>query len=97
MSRDLSGNIQGHIVLLTDGDHNCPGFPRDWANRLKGSGVIIDCIGIGGSPSDVNEHLLRDIASIDESGRPRYRFIADSDSLLLEFREMAKAGYLRKA
>lgn len=96
-SQDLPGKIQGHVVLLTDGDHNCPGFPRDWANRLKGSGVIIDCIGIGGSPSDVNERLLRDIASIDESGQPRYRFIADRDSLLLKFREMAKAGYLRKA
>lgn len=95
---ELKSSIQGHIVLLTDGDHNCAGFPRDWGTRLKESGVVIDCIGIGGSPSEVNERLLMDIASMDESsGRPRYRFIADRDSLLMEFREMAKAGYLRKA
>ncbi|VGO16002.1 hypothetical protein PDESU_04591 [Pontiella desulfatans] len=94
---ELKSGIQGHIILLTDGDHNCPGFPRDWGGRLKDSGVVIDCIGIGGSSSDVNECLLKDIASIDESGRPRYRFIDDRDALLMEFREMAKAGYLRKA
>jgi hypothetical protein len=85
------------VVLLSDGDHNCTGRPRDWAHHLKDSGVVVDCIGIGGRPSDVNEGLMRDIASVDENGRPRYRFIADRDALILEFREMAKAGYLRKA
>ncbi|VGO23205.1 VWA domain-containing protein [Pontiella sulfatireligans] len=94
---ELKCGIQGHVILLTDGDHNCPGFPRDWGKRLKDAGVVIDCIGIGGSPSQVNECLLRDIASVDESGRPRYRFIDDRDALLMEFHEMAKAGYLRKA
>ncbi len=53
------------VILLTDGHHGCGTDPLPIAVRLKRAGVQIDCIGIGGCESAVDEYLLKKIASID--------------------------------
>jgi|GEM_PF-1240088 len=78
-----------HIVFLSDGEHNGEGSPRQWAQKLKDAGVQIDCVGIGGSPAEVDEILLKAMASTGPDGKPRYRFIGDTASLVSDFRRMA--------
>jgi len=78
------------IILLTDGDHNQGGSPLSIANRLKNTGVVIDCIGIGGSPSDVNETLLKQIASRNPDGSARYWFIGDQEKLVKTYETLAR-------
>ena len=57
---------------------------------MKQSGVTIDCVGIGGEPSDVDEPLLRAIASFHADGvTPRYAFIGDKSNLIEKFEELA--------
>ena len=51
------------IILLTDG-HG--GHPLRTADDLKSRGVVIDVIGIGPSPSAVDEKLLKKVASVIE-------------------------------
>lgn len=82
-------NIQGHIVLLSDGEDNCYQSPVKVAETLKNQGIAIDCIGIGGSPEDVDEKTLKAIASLDAEGRPRYRFIRNKAALVTEFKRLA--------
>ena len=78
------------IVILTDGHHNTGPDPRPIAASLKRDGVTIDCVGIGGRPSDVQEDLLRGVASKDTvTGRPRYAFIGDKDALITKFEQLA--------
>jgi hypothetical protein len=77
------------IILLTDGHHNEGTSPIPVATRLKDARVVIDCIGIGGHPSDVDEDLLRRLASLDDRGLPRYRFIRDRAKLTEHFRRLA--------
>jgi len=78
------------IILLTDGDHNQGGSPISTANRLKNAGVIIDCIGIGGSPDDVNEKLLKRIASQNPDDSARYWFIGDQEKLIKTYETLAR-------
>ena len=78
------------IILLTDGGHNYGVCPRPVAESLKQSGVTIDCVGIGGEPSDVDEPLLKAIASVCADGvTPRYAFIGDKNNLIEKFEELA--------
>jgi hypothetical protein len=51
--------------------------------------VIIDCIGIGGSPKDVDEKLLKEIASRNHDGSIRYCFIGDQQQLLRKYENLA--------
>lgn len=69
-SPDLS-----RILLLTDGHSNEGPCPRRVASRLKQQGVVIQAIGIGGTPEDVDEGLLKSIVSTDAAGNPQYLFI----------------------
>ncbi|MBI9018555.1 MAG: VWA domain-containing protein [Phycisphaerae bacterium] len=73
------------IELLTDGDG---GNPIPVADKLKKNGVIIDVIGVGDDPSNVNEAELKEVASIIE-GQRRYRFIKDSQNLMHTFTQLA--------
>ena len=75
--------------MLTDGEHNQGGSPITVASRLKNGGVIIDCIGIGGSPKDVDEKLLEEIASRNPDGSIRYCFIGDQQQLLRKYENLA--------
>jgi Mg-chelatase subunit ChlD len=72
------------IILQTDGQD---GEPLATAERLKARGVVIDVIGIGPSPSDVNESLLRQVASV-VTGQLHYRFIKDSRTLVQHYTQL---------
>ena len=74
-------------VLLTDGCHNTGADPRPVANQLK-QFTTIECIGIG-PRSEVDEELLRNIASRYPDGTPRYRWIGDREGLVQEFKNLA--------
>ncbi len=73
------------IILLTDG-HG--GHPIRVSEVIKSMGIVIQIIGIGGCPNDVNERLLKKIASF-AGGKIQYRFIGDKDSLVEHFRSLA--------
>lgn len=91
-ARAAHSGRQRRIILLTDGGHNVGSQQElfEIADRLKQSGVVIATIGIGGDPSDVNEADLKRIASIHpRTGQPMYCFIADSQSLQIEFKRQA--------
>ena len=77
------------IIILTDGEHLGDDDPTNIATRLKKAGVIIDCIGIGGSPKDVDEKLLKQIASRNPDGSIRYCFIGDQQKLLRKYQTLA--------
>ena len=66
------------IILLTDG-HG--GHPLSTAEDLKSRGVVIDVIGVGDDPRNVDEKLLRKVASTIR-GEVQYRFIKDQRTLL---------------
>lgn len=82
---DWSRNeVVRRIVLLTDG-HG--GKPESLARKLHDKGVVIDVIGIGPSPSAVNEARLRQVASTID-GMSRYRFIKDSRTLVAHYTQL---------
>ncbi len=86
---NAGSNITRRIIMLTDGEHNGGGDPVKVAGRLKHAGVIIECIGIAGSPGLVDEKMLKRIASRDENGQPRYCFIGDTTQLIRKYESMA--------
>ena len=59
------------------------------ARRLKDKGVIVDCIGIGGNPAEVNEADLMKIASKNPDGSIRYCFIGDQQELIKKYENLA--------
>ncbi len=77
------------IILLSDGHHNHGPDPLPIAKRLRKAGVLIDCIGIGGTPDEVDEDLLRRIASRTGNGKRRYRFIKNRHDLTEHYRTLA--------
>lgn len=82
------------VILLTDGEHNTGKEPYDIAKRLRKIATL-ETIGIGGSPSDVDEDLLKAISSSYPDGRKRYRWIGNEKRLVKEFEQLA--GRLSKA
>lgn len=78
------------IIMLTDGEHFGDGNPIVIANKLKQRGVVIDCIGIGGTPKDVDEKLLKQIASQNPDGSIRYCFIGDQETLIRKYNSLAQ-------
>ena len=77
--------IVRRIVLLTDG-HG--GDPLDTAADLKSRGVVLDIVGIGKTPSTVDEELLKKVASVI-GGQLRYRFVKDSRTLVSHYTQLA--------
>ncbi len=75
------------ILLVTDGEG---GDPREIAKWLKRNDVRLECIGVGGSPKNINEKLLKEIASV-ENWRVLYRFIGDKQVLVQHFGELARS------
>lgn len=59
-------SVVRRIILLTDGQG---GYPLQTAESLKQRGVVIDAIGVGDQPSDVDEKLLRAVASVVQGER----------------------------
>ena len=76
----VSPNARRRVVLLTDGHSSDNSIQL--ARMMKEQGVQIDCIGVGNDPTEVNEEELRQIASIDNNGKPRYWFIRSSAALV---------------
>ena len=76
------------VVLLTDGCHNTGPDPRPMSDRLRELAVV-ECIGIGGTPRDVDEELLKYIASPYPDGTKRYRWIGDKERLVQHFHNLA--------
>ncbi len=81
----IRSNVVRRIVLLTDG-HG--GHPIRTAEDLKSQGVVIDVIGVGDCPLNVDEKLLKKVASIIES-EVRYRFIKDQHTLVAHYTQLA--------
>jgi hypothetical protein len=69
-------------------DGHDDGDPVRAAEQLKQAGIRLDIIGIGGSPSQVNEHELKQMASFFE-GQLRYWFIRDTATLVRKFEALA--------
>ena len=80
-SAGIGDGVTRRVVFLTDG-HG--GDPLRTADKMKSEGVVFDVIGIGDSPSSVNEKLLRQMASTVD-GELRYRFIKDHQSLVTHY------------
>lgn len=78
-------DVVRRIVLLTDGQG---GDPLATADDLKSRGVVIDVVGVGRSPSGVDEKLLKKVASVIE-GERRYRFIKDQQTLVQHYTHLA--------
>lgn len=78
----------GQVVLLSDGYHNTGCSPHSIADQLK-KRAVVDCIGIGGFPTSVDETLLKYIASIRADGSKRYRWIGDKEQLINHFHNLA--------
>ncbi len=78
-------DVVRRVILLTDG---YGGDPTRTARDLKSQGVIIDVIGVGDSPLNVDEKLLKTIASTVQ-GELRYRFIRDQQTLLDHYTALA--------
>lgn len=76
-----------HIICLSDGSPT-DGHAESRASSIKKAGILIDCIGIA-ARDNVDEKVLKAVASVDKQGRPRYRFIGDEVALAKEFRKMA--------
>lgn len=77
-----------HVILLTDGQGS---EPLEMAVHLKERlGVVIDVVGIGGSPDVVNEALLRQVATTDPDGFCHYRFIKDTQTLSEHYTQLAQ-------
>lgn len=74
------------IQLLTDG-HG--GRPVRTAQNLKDQGVILEVTGIGESPGEVNEKLLKKIASVI-GGELQYQFITDPKTLVTRYTQLGR-------
>ena len=86
MLKKRAGNNQ--VVLLTDGHHNLGPAPGAVAARLRKL-AILETVGIGGSPRDVDEPLLKSISSSYPGGSKRYLWIGDKERLVQHFRKLA--------
>lgn len=89
-----AGPRAGRALLLSDGGHNHSSKAQMFAvaERMKDTGIVIGAVGIGGSPSEIDEDDLKRLASGDpESGQPLYCFIGDGDTeaLIREFKHQA--------
>lgn len=82
------------ILLLTDG-HG--GTAIRLAQKLQQSGILIEVIGIGGDPSEVNEPLLKKIATTDAAGLTHYWFIKDAAGMVQRFHELATGLVVRES
>ena len=59
-----------------------------FANELKSSGVIIHTYGVGKNPRDVDEQLMRKVASTIE-GVTHYKFLGDGAEIRKTFEQLA--------
>jgi Mg-chelatase subunit ChlD len=83
-----------HVVLLSDGQGHL-GDPVATAGHLKGQGVVIETVGVGDTPMEVDEPLLKQIASrVDD--RILYRFVRDSREMTQYFTQEISNRLVRR-
>jgi hypothetical protein len=80
------------ILLLTDGQG---GNPIRLAKSVKSHGILIEAIGFAGRRSEVNECLLKKVATTDPGGFTHYWFFRDTQSLVRHYENLA-SGLLFK-
>lgn len=80
------------VVLLTDGE-NTGQCPKHMAEKLK-QRAVLHGVGIGGSPTDVDERLMKQMVSTSPDGKPLYRWIGEGQQLIQHFTQLA--GGLRR-
>lgn len=83
---DSPTRFQRRVVLLSDGEDG--GSPYRVADGMKARGIVIDTIGVGRSPSDIDEPCLMRVASTVD-GVLHYRFIRNADELNAHFESIA--------
>jgi Ca-activated chloride channel family protein len=76
------------ILLLTDGHSTVGGNPCATAMGIKEHGIQLDIIGIGGSPAEVDEATLKQMASLID-GERRYWFIKSVGELVRKFEALS--------
>ena len=86
--REIAGARQPRVLLLTDGHSTMGDDPLVVAGKIKADGIQLDIIGIGGSPDDVNEPVLKEMASIVNNER-HYWFITSVGELVQKFEALA--------
>lgn len=77
------------VLVFSDGHSSHRGQAVGAAQALKNAGALVETLGLGRSPADVDESLLRECATTDEDGFTHYRFLGDAASLFLTFKETA--------
>ena len=75
MMRHCPAGMRILVLMLTDGHDNGHIDAATIARSMRQEGADIWAVGIGGSPSDVDEDLLRQIVSCPK----QYRFIGNWD------------------
>lgn len=91
---ELLNEMEGvhlRILLLSDGQG---GHPEKTASELKDRGVEIEVMGIGHSTSDVNESVLREVAS-KINGEPLYHFFDSAAAIVGHFTKTATKTQVR--
>lgn len=82
-----------HAILLTDGQG---GEPLLAAAALKECGVILQTIGVGQTPNDVDEPILKAVAST-LNGKVLYKFLRDGGELIEYFRTEVSGCLVRRS
>ncbi|MCA9227070.1 MAG: VWA domain-containing protein [Planctomycetales bacterium] len=81
------------VVLLSDGYNTGPN-PFELAEDLKDYAVI-ECVGCAGTPESVDEELMREIASWNETcTEKRYRWVGEPQELTRHFVRLAQRPLL---
>jgi Mg-chelatase subunit ChlD len=88
----LSQYRAGRIIFLTDGQG---GNPIRLAKEIKSRGVLVETIGFAGIESEVNESLLKKVATTDGNGFTHYWFFKDTQSLVTHYEELATGVFFR--
>lgn len=78
-------SVQRRLILLTDG-HG--GDARRPAKEFQARGGVIETIGVGRAPSDVDEAMLKAIASTVD-GQLRYTFFRDYQAIVTHLTQVA--------
>ena len=78
---------QTRVIMLTDGWTTTGSSPLETAQALKDRGTIIEVIGVGGKPTDVNEAQLKQIASTINN-QVHYYFIKSVPDLVEKFQAL---------
>lgn len=68
----------GRLAIVTDGD--IFDHPQEHVAAMKDAGMVVDVIGIGSNASEVNEVLLRELAST-ENGKLNYKLVNSAPEL----------------